>query len=56
MHKKHFLLILESALLKFGGMEEGEIYSKLGNNGNRKFVLTGLKLCDYLKSLEVLNK
>lgn len=49
MNKKDFCQILNCALFSFDGINENEMLFQYGLNP--KFIKAGIKLCDYLKSL-----
>ena len=51
MNKEIFLEILQSAIFSFEGMKEKEIVEKTGFD--LKIIKIGVKLCDYLKSVEI---
>lgn len=51
MDKKQFITTLQVALLSFDGVDEQEI-NKLNSGYDIKCVKAGIKLSDYLKSIE----
>ena len=53
MNKELFLEILQSAIFSFEGMKEKEIVEKIGVD--LKIVRVGIKLCDYLKGVELIR-
>lgn len=53
MNKEVFCTILEAALFSFDGVSEKELIEKCGIKEN--LAKAGIKLCDYLKSIELLG-
>ncbi len=53
MNKQTFLWILQSALLSFEGVSEKELIETYQTNPH--IARAGIKLCNYLKNLEVLE-
>ena len=51
MNKELFLEILQSAIFSFDDMKEKEIIEKTGFD--LRIVMVGIKLCDYLKGVEI---
>ena len=58
MNKADLTILLEFCLLKFDDMSEEKIYLHIDEiyPNKKHFILAGIKLCEYLQTLEVKNE